>query len=125
MPPDLRADRPLFEQIKAYIAEGILSGRFGADAQIPSVNQLTAHFGINPVTVLKGINQLTDEGLLYKKRGVGMFVSPEAHSLLRARYADSFDADFVRPLVQRAKSLGLTQEEVQRTMEKSWGEDDD
>jgi DNA-binding transcriptional regulator YhcF (GntR family) len=120
VPPDLQDDRPIFIQIKEYIEDGILDGRFAADEPIPSVNRLVEFFGINPVTVLKGIGLLTDAGILYKKRGVGMFVRKDAPEILRKQRAEALHERFVLPLVRRARSLGLTQEELQRILDAAW-----
>ena len=122
MASDLQGGRPIFLQIKEYIEHGILSGSFGADAQIPSTNQLVSYFGINPVTVMKGIGLLADEGILYKKRGVGMFVSPEAVDILKKRYTGALGEEFVQPLLKRAKALGLTKEELRGIIDENWRE---
>ena len=79
----LDSNRPIYIQIKETIEEDILNGRLLPDEQIPSNSQLVSHYKINPVTVLKGINLLVDEGTIYKKRGLGMFVSPDAPEKLK------------------------------------------
>ena len=117
---DLKDGRPIFIQIKEYIEQGVLSGNFGADEQIPSTNQLVSYFGINPITVMKGIGLLTDEGILYKKRGVGMFVSPGAIDILKKRYAGALSEEFVQPLLNRARALGLTKEELHKILDENW-----
>ena len=68
--------RPIFLQLAEMLEEGIISGAFPEEGQIPSITEYSAALKINPATALKGINLLVDEGLVYKKRGVGMFVSP-------------------------------------------------
>lgn len=122
---DLRDDRPIFIQIKEYIEQGILSGSFGADVQIPSTNQLVSYFGINPVTVMKGIGLLAEEGILYKKRGVGMFVSPDAEAILKKRYTEALGEEFVLPLLRRAHALGLSLEDLKKMFDENWEEKND
>jgi DNA-binding transcriptional regulator YhcF (GntR family) len=122
MPSGLTEDRPIYIQIKEYIEGEILSGALRGDAQIPSTNQLVSYFTVNPVTVLKGISLLTDEGILYKKRGIGMFVSPGARELLLKKHREVFAADLILPMVRRAKPLGLTPKELQKLIEQVWEE---
>ncbi|MDB5816495.1 MAG: GntR family transcriptional regulator, partial [Rhizobacter sp.] len=71
---------------------------------------------INPATAGKGVNLLVDEGILYKKRGIGMFVAQGARARLVAKRRNQFDTDFVRPLLLEAAKLGLTADEVARML---------
>ncbi|GHU59296.1 GntR family transcriptional regulator [Spirochaetia bacterium] len=118
----LTEDRPIYIQIKEYIEGEILSGTLKADEQIPSTNQLVSYFSINPVTVLKGIGLLTDEAILYKKRGVGMFVDAGAREIILNKYRELFAADLILPMVRRAKPLGLSLKELQKRIEQVWEE---
>jgi DNA-binding transcriptional regulator YhcF (GntR family) len=122
MTSGLAEDRPIYIQIKEYIEGEILSGALKADEQIPSTNQLVSYFNINPVTVLKGIGLLTDEAILYKKRGVGMFVSAGAREIILGKYRELFAADLLLPMVRRAKPLGLSLRELQKQIEQVWEE---
>ncbi|GHV00361.1 GntR family transcriptional regulator [Spirochaetia bacterium] len=119
---NLTEDRPIYIQIKEYIEGEILTGNLTADEQIPSTHQLVSFFNINPVTVLKGIGLLTDEGIVYKKRGVGMFVSADARELLRRKHREVFAADMIMPMVRRGKALGLSVKELQKLVEQVWEE---
>ena len=69
---------PIYRQIADQIREDVITGALGADDQVMSTNQYAAFHRINPATVAKGFQRLVDDGLLYKKRGIGMFVIPEA-----------------------------------------------
>lgn len=71
----LTEDRPIFQQIAEQLEEAILSGAYPEESQVPSITEYSVQYRINPATALKGINLLVDAGLLYKKRGVGMFVA--------------------------------------------------
>ena len=82
-------------------------------------------YRINPATALKGINLLVDAGLLYKKRGVGMFVSSGARERLRAQRAERFYQDYVQRMVQEARRLGVTEAELVRLVERGFGGCDD
>ena len=76
--------RPIFLQIAEQIENSIIDGSLAEETQVPSTNELAAFHRINPATAAKGVNQLVDDGILYKKRGIGMFVSAGARAKLRA-----------------------------------------
>lgn len=113
-------DTPLFLQIKERIEEQILQDHLLADAQIPSTTQIVAHYKINHITVTKGINLLVDAGIVYKKRGVGMFVATDAKAKLLAQRASEFGENYVVPLVHEAKNLNLTRTHVIELIEKEF-----
>jgi DNA-binding transcriptional regulator YhcF (GntR family) len=121
--PALDNDRPIFLQIKEAIADDILAGLLAPDDQIPSNSQLVSFFGVNPVTVHRGVSLLLDEGVIYKKRGLGMFVSPEAPDLLRRQRRGNFERDFVVPLVQQAALLGVSPTELHGLIDRNWNEE--
>ena len=104
--------RPIFLQLAEMLEEGIISGAFPEEGQIPSITEYSAALKINPATALKGINLLVDEGLVYKKRGVGMFVSTGARERLLAKRRESFYAERVLPVAREARALGLTRGEL-------------
>ncbi|MDR0501270.1 MAG: GntR family transcriptional regulator [Coriobacteriales bacterium] len=123
MNPELDISRPLFSQVKEAIENDILAGRLNADEQIPSNSQLVAFFGLNPVTVHKGVSQLTDEGIVYKKRGLGMFVEQNARAILQARRQAAFSSEYIRPLVKQAQTLGMSANEVCKLVKETWTEE--
>jgi len=98
---------PIYRQIADQIETEVLSGALRGDDMVPSTNKYAAHYRINPATVAKAFNQLVDDGVLYKRRGVGMFVSPSAPEALRARRRKNFFADVVDPMVAQAKAIGI------------------
>lgn len=100
-------EKPIFLQLAQQLEEGILSGAYPEESQVPSITEYSAAYKINPATALKGISLLVDSGLLYKKRGVGMFVSAGARETLRAQRLERFYHDYVEKLVREAKRLGL------------------
>ena len=79
---------------------------------MPSTNELARAFNINPATAAKGVNRLVEDGLLYKRRGVGMFVAPGASEALRQKRQKLFAKDRVRDLVREAKRLKIDREEL-------------
>ena len=104
--------RPIFLQIAERIENDILSGELAEETQVPSTNEFAAFHRINPATAGKGVNLLVDSGILYKKRGIGMFVSSGARDRLLAVRRDRFRTEFVDPLLAEAAKLGLTADEV-------------
>ncbi len=104
--------RPIFVQIAEQIENDIISGLMAEETQVPSTNEFAAFYRINPATALKGVGLLVDEGILYKKRGIGMFVSEGARSRLVTKRRDQFEAEFVRPLIAEAAKLGITSSEL-------------
>ena len=122
----LDSNRPIYLQIKEGIEEDILNGRLAPEEQIPSNSQLVSFYNINPVTVLKGINLLVEEGTIYKKRGLGMYVCPDAPEKLRKRFLATFFQERIGPLTALAKPLGLTLQEIHEMIDNAWkGEKND
>ena len=119
----LTDDRPIFQQIAEQLEEGILSGAYPEEGQVPSITEFAVLYRINPATALKGVNLLVDAGLLYKKRGVGMFVSPGAREQLLLARRERFYQDFIQRLVREARNLGLTDGELRALLERGMNED--
>ena len=119
----LSDDRPIFQQIAEQLEEGILSGAYPEESQVPSITEYSVQYRINPATALKGINLLVDAGLLYKKRGVGMFVSPGAREQLRRQRRERFYQDYIQRMVREARNLGLTDGELRTLLERGMNED--
>jgi GntR family transcriptional regulator len=103
---------PIYQQIADGIKDEVMSGTLKEDEQIMSTNQYAAYYQINPATAAKGFAQLVDEGVLYKKRGIGMFVSPDARERLRAERRERFFADVVDPMLAEAGMIGVPVDEV-------------
>ena len=112
MPESLNGPLLLYQQIAQTIEDDILRGVYQEEEQVPSTNELARAYHINPATAAKGLNLLTAEGILYKRRGLGMFVSPGAEEAVRQKRRAAFYDGYVRPLVKEGASLGLTGEEL-------------
>lgn len=108
----LDSDQPIFVQIAQHISAQILAGAYAEETQVPSTNEFAAYYRINPATAGKGVNLLVDRGILYKKRGIGMFVATGARDILARERKAQFMDSFITPLVAEARSLGLTLDEV-------------
>ena len=112
-------DRPIFQQLAEQLEEAILAGTYPEESQVPSITEYSVAYKINPATALKGINLLVDAGLLYKKRGVGMFVASGAREKLRQSRRERFYQDYVQRMVREARNLGLTDRELLDLLERS------
>jgi GntR family transcriptional regulator len=99
--------RPIFVQIAEQIENDIIAGVLPEETQVPSTNEFAAFHRINPATAGKGVNRLVDTGILYKKRGIGMFVAPGSRARLVAARRDRFRDQYVAPLLAEAAKLGI------------------
>lgn len=118
---NLDGERPIFIQIAEGIEDAILSGAFEEDGQIPSITEFSVKYRINPATALKGITILVDDGILYKKRGLGMFVAVGAVDKLKSKRKELFFDNYVSNLVAEAKRLQLTKEDIISMLERGFG----
>ena len=110
--PALDEGSPLFVQIAGQLADDIVDGQLAEGARVPSTNELAAFYRINPATAAKGINMLVDEGVLEKRRGIGMFVAIGARQRLLARRRAEFTRRYVEPLLTEAARLGIDTDEL-------------
>ena len=104
--------RPIFVQIAELIENDIIAGALPEETQVPSTNEFAAFHRINPATAGKGVNVLVDDGILYKKRGIGMFVASGARERLVAKRRDQFQNEFIAPLIVEAEKLGIDKTQV-------------
>jgi DNA-binding transcriptional regulator YhcF (GntR family) len=112
---------PIYLQIADKIKDDILNGSLREDEQVMSTNQYAAFYRINPATAAKGFHQLIDEGILYKRRGVGMFVAPDARAKLLSQRRERFFAEVVDPVLSEARILGIPVADVIRHIERRNG----
>jgi GntR family transcriptional regulator len=110
---------PLFVQIAERLADDIADGGLAEGERVPSTNELAAYYRINPATAAKGINMLIDEGLLEKRRGIGMFVAAGARQRLLDARRRRFTERFIEPLVTEASRLGIGADELIALISKS------
>ena len=104
-------DGPLiYQQIAAMVEHDILRGVYQEEEQVPSTNELSRLYRINPATAGKGLNLLAAEGVLYKRRGLGMFVAPGAAERILEKRKAAFLDRYIRPMVREGRSLGLERE---------------
>lgn len=120
---NLNGDKPIFQQFAEELEDNILKGIFAEETQIPSTTEVSVQFKINPATANRGVNLLVDEGIIYKKRGVGMFVSTGAREKIRGKRVDAFYEKFILPLTREAENLHLTKKEIVDMIERSGGDE--
>ncbi|MGP7816432.1 GntR family transcriptional regulator [Niallia sp. 01092] len=104
--------KPIYVQIAEWLETEILNEHIKDDEKIYSQYQLAEMFHINPATAAKGLNILADEGLLYKKRGLGMFVSPNARQWILNKRKEQIMNKLVLELVIEAERLGVEEDEL-------------
>lgn len=104
--------RPIFLQIAEKIEDDIIGGRLPEQSQVPSTNQFAAFYQINPATAAKGVNLLVDQEILYKKRGIGMFVTEGARILLIEKRKKQFYDQYVVTMINEAAKLGITAKQL-------------
>ncbi len=113
---DTQSDMPIFLQIAQQLENAILSGALQEDMQAPSTTEISISYKINPATALKGITKLTDDGILYKKRGLGMFVAQGARQMILKKRKKQFYEKYVVPLLSEAQKLSISKEEISEMM---------
>lgn len=117
----------IFEQVAEIVENQILDGYLKADDQSPSTTEFANVYSINPATARKGLNILVDEGILYKKRGMGMFVTKDAKKIIINKRKDEYISNILPDLIKNMTMLGITREELIKEIEKLYkkeGNDD-
>ena len=114
---DFGSEIPIYIQLAQSIEDDIVNGIFLEDQQIPSTTEISLHYKINPATVGKGFNLLVDEGILYKKRGVGMFVAKGAKQQLLRKRKNLFFDRYIKAMLEEAQRLCISKEELMRMIE--------
>lgn len=105
-------DKSIYVQISEMIENDILREILLEEEKVLSTNEFAKMYSINPATAAKGINMLVDEGILYKKRGIGMFVATGAKEKIMKRRKNEFFDNYVKKILEEAKSLGITKKEL-------------
>lgn len=112
---------PIYLQVASQIEQGILQGSFKVGEQIPSTTDISKMYKINPATVLKGMNELVGEGILEKRRGLGMFVATEGEELLFKKRQQDFSNHLLKEVISEAKQLSISKSELLRLIESGYG----
>ena len=109
---DFNSNKSIYLQICDSICEKIMSGELGPDSRIPSVRDYGADIGVNPNTVMRSYEKLTNDGIIYNKRGIGYFISPDAKDIVLQRSRKEFLEEEVPRIIKKMKLLGLVPSEL-------------
>lgn len=113
-------EKPIFIQIAEQLEDSIFTEVFPEETKIPSTNEISALLSINPHTVLKGMNMLVDEEIIYKKRGLGMFVKKGAVEKIRQKRQSQFYEQYVAALISEAVKLQMSKEDIISLIERGY-----
>lgn len=117
MKPVLEEGKSIYLQISEAIEDSILTGTIAEEDLVPSTNQFARLYSINPATAAKGVNMLVDEGILYKKRGIGMCVKSGAKELILQKRKRKFYDNYIAVLLQEAQKLGIGKEQLKEMID--------
>lgn len=115
----LTQEKSIYLQISEMIENDILRDIILEEERVPSTNELAKLYTINPATAAKGVGILVDNGTLYKKRGIGMFVSTGAKEKILNRRKEEFYDNYVVKLIDEAASIGISKEDLLKMIEKA------
>lgn len=117
---NFESEKPIYFQIAEEIEDAIFTGAFQEETQIPSTTEISTMFKINPATVLKGMNVLVDEAIIYKKRGVGMFVCSDSLEKIKIKRQKQFYKNYVESLVTEARKLDFSKQQIINLIERGF-----
>ncbi len=111
---------PIYLQIKCEIEKAIIYGSLEEEEAVPSIRIMAKQYRLNPQTISNAISELLNEGILFKKRGIGMFVEKGAQKKLKAKtYEEFIDADLLNIII-KSRSLGISKKELLSLIEESY-----
>ncbi|MBR4978722.1 MAG: GntR family transcriptional regulator [Bacteroidales bacterium] len=110
---EFNSNKSIYLQICDAICEQILSGTLRPDERIPSVREYGAEIGVNPNTVMRSYEKLTNEGIIYNRRGIGYFISPDARTIVLEAQRREFLENELPAVIRRMKLLGINPEDLQ------------
>ena len=113
----LTQEKSIYLQISEMIENDILRDIILEEERVPSTNELAKLYAINPATAAKGINILVDNGILYKKRGIGMFVAKGAKEQIQEARRNAFYDHYIKRLLDEAAGLGISKKELIQMIE--------
>lgn len=117
------SNKLIFEQVAEIVENQILDGYLKTDDQSPSTTEFASVYSINPATARKGLNILVDEGILYKKRGMGMFVTQDAKKIIINKRKDEYISNILPDLIKNMTMLGITKEELIKEIDNLYKKD--
>jgi len=116
-------DIPIYLQLRQQIEEQILARALKEEDRLNSLREMAAEYRINPITAGNAVNALVEEGILYHKRGIGIFVSPGAREMIIRSRKSSFVQESLVPTIKLAKGYEISREEIINKVKKVYGEE--
>lgn len=116
------SNKLIFEQVAEIVENQILDGLLKTDDRSPSTTEFANAYGINPATARKGLNILVDEGILIKKRGMGMFVTKDAKNIIKEKRKKEYLDNILPDLIKNLRFLEISKEDLIKEIEKIYGE---
>lgn len=118
------SNKLIFEQVAEMVENQILDGLLKENDQSPSTTEFANTYGINPATARKGLNILVDEGILYKKRGMGMFVTDKAIDIIKEKRRQEYLDKILPDLIKNIKLLGISKDELIKEIQDIYKKED-
>ncbi|WP_379138450.1 GntR family transcriptional regulator [Paenibacillus sp. sgz500958] len=115
----MNTDSPIYIQIMEMIEDDIIADVYKTDDIIISTTQISKLHSVNPTTAVKSISNLADEGVLYKKRGIGMCVTKEAKSIIVGRRKHEFYNKTISSMLNEAKKLDISKADIIKMIEEN------
>jgi GntR family transcriptional regulator len=112
MTPGWNEHTPIYRQLKEKVLEMMLDGDLKAGDALPSVRQVAADYQLNPITVSKAYQELVDDNLVEKRRGIGMYMTEGASEKLLASERERFVREEWPAMVERIRRLGLSVDDL-------------
>ena len=110
--------KPIYLQIADSICERILTGQWPEGDRIPSVRECGIALEVNPNTVARSYDELSQEGIIHNKRGIGYFVSPGAKTVIREKQRSSFISGDLKEVFRKMEILGISIEDISSLYQK-------
>ena len=104
---EFNSNKSIYLQICDAICEQILSGTLKPDERIPSVREYGSEIGVNPNTIMRSYEKLTGDGIIYNRRGIGYFISPDALQTVLEAQRKEFMEEELPQILRRMKLLGI------------------
>ena len=111
---------PIYLQIKCEIEKAIIYGSLEEEEAVPSIRIMAKQYRLNPQTVSNAISELLNEGILFKKRGIGMFVEKGAQKRLKTKTYEEFIQADLHKMITKSRSLGISKKELLSLIENSY-----
>lgn len=111
---------PIYLQIKKEIENAIIDKSIQEEESIDSIRIMAKHYRLNPQTISNAVSELLNEGILFKKRGIGMFVEKGAQKKLKAKTYEKFVQADLQKMITKSRSLGISKKELLNLIENTY-----